>query len=730
MKQPPFKIKPLVLLVCLAGISSLSWAQELTNPNPTAQIPIDKPNKSSIQTLPTIVINATRTDSTQQQTSASAYRLDASTIQNNQLQINLSESLGQVPGIQVQNRQNYAQDLQISMRGFGARSTFGVRGIRLYVDDIPATMPDGQGQTSNIDLSSIDHIEVLTGPLSAIYGNSSGGTIQAFTKEGENPPSVTAQIAAASQNTRRYNVQAQGGGSGLSKGLGTPSYVLSQSRFSTDGYRDHSTTTKDLTNAKLVWDLDEDSRLKVIINSVDLKAQDPLGLSREAWQQNPESVDSRALEYNTRKTVQQTQGGVVYEQQFNDQQSLHAMLYYGQRDTVQYQSIPVVVQKKSQGQAGGVIDLGRNYYGTDLRWTAKNLIGSKPTTLIAGLAYDTLDEDRKGYENFIGTGAIQQLGVQGNLRRNETNTIWNLDPYLQASWQFLPLWKVDAGLRYSTVHFDSNDHYIGVNNPDDSGNAKYSKLLPSIALGWQVQDNLNLYASYARGFETPTFNEISYRSDNNGAASTGLNFELKPSVNNTYELGAKTQIADGLLTAAVFQTTTQDEIVTAQNSNGRSSYKNAGRTKRNGFETSWNGTIKNDLKANMAYTYINATYRDSSGSFINGNYLPGVAKQSAYAGIEWAPAQGWQAGADINYLDKVYVNDQNNDAAPSHATTGLHAGYVWQLPQWTIRSYGRIDNVFDKSYAGSVIVNESNQRYFEPADGRNWSTGVSLSFNY
>lgn len=730
MSQPPFKIKPLVLLVCLTGISSLSWAQELTNSNPTAQIPIDKPNKSSIQTLPTIVINATRTDSTQQQTSASAYRLDASTIQNNQLQINLSESLGQVPGIQVQNRQNYAQDLQISMRGFGARSTFGVRGIPLYVDDIPATMPDGQGQTSNIDLSSIDHIEVLTGPLSAIYGNSSGGTIQAFTKEGENPPSVTAQIAAASQNTRRYNVQAQGGGSGLSKGLGTPSYVLSQSHFTTNGYRDHSETTKNLTNAKLVWDLNNDSRLKVIINSVDLKAQDPLGLSRDAWQQNPESVDSRALEYNTRKTVQQTQGGVVYEQQLNDQQSLHAMLYYGQRDTVQYQSIPVIVQKKSQGQAGGVIDLGRNYYGTDLRWRANDLIGSKPTTLIAGLAYDTMDEDRKGYENFIGMGASQHLGVQGNLRRNETNTIWNLDPYLQASWQFLPLWKVDAGLRYSTVHFDSNDHYISVNNPDDSGNAKYSKLLPSVALGWQAQDNLNLYASYARGFETPTFNEISYRSDNNGVASTGLNFELKPSVNNTYELGAKTQLADGLLTAAVFQTTTQDEIVTAQNSNGRSSYKNAGRTKRNGFETSWNGTIKNDLKANMAYTYINATYRDSSGSFINGNYLPGVAKQSAYAGIEWAPRQGWQAGADINYLDKVYVNDENNDAAPSHATTGLHAGYVWQLPQWTIRSYGRIDNLFDKSYAGSVIVNESNQRYFEPADGRNWSTGVSLSFNY
>lgn len=726
MNKPLFTLKPLVLLICLTGISSLSWAEALSNSNTTTQIKQNKSDKLSEQTLPTIVINATRTNSTQQHTSASAYRLDASTIQNNQLQVNLSESLSQIPGIQVQNRQNYAQDLQISMRGFGARSAFGVRGIRLYVDEIPATMPDGQGQTSTIDLTSIDHLEVLTGPLSAIYGNSAGGTIQAFSKDGENPPSVTAQIAAASQNTRRYTVQAQGGGNGVQ----LPSYLLSQSRFTTNGYRDHSETSKDLSNAKLVWDLNQDSRLKIVINSVDLNAQDPLGLTRDAWQQNPNGVDSRALEYNTRKTVQQTQGGVVYERQLNEQQSVRAMLYYGQRDTVQYQSIPVIVQQKSQGQAGGVIDLSRRYYGTDLRWTANDFIGSKPSTLIAGLAYDTLDEDRKGYENFIGTGASQQLGVQGNLRRNETNTLWNLDPYLQGSWQFLPAWKVDAGVRYSTVHFDSNDHYVGMNNPDDSGKLKYSKLLPSVALGWQTQDNLNLYASYARGFETPTFNEISYRPDGNGVANTGLNFELKPASNDTYELGAKTQLANGLLTAAVFQTTTQNEIVTAQNSNGRSIFKNAGRTKRNGFESSWNGTIKNDLKANMAYTYLNATYRDDSGTFNSGNYLPGVAKESAYAGIHLAPEQGWQAGADIHYLAKVYVNDQNSDYAPSRAVTGIHAGYVWQLPKWTIRSFGRIDNVFDKSYAGSVIVNESNQRYFEPADGRNWSTGIIFSFKY
>ncbi|XID74330.1 TonB-dependent receptor domain-containing protein [Alkanindiges sp. WGS2144] len=672
--------------------------------------------------LPVIIIEATRTNSTQQQTPASVYRVDQAAIQDNQLQVNLSEALGSVPGIQVQNRQNYAQDLQLSMRGFGARSTFGVRGIRLYVDDIPATMPDGQGQTSNIDLTSADRIEVLTGPLSSLYGNSSGGTIQVYTEEGQNPPSVTAQIATASNETYRYALNAQGG----STDQATPAYVFSQTRFDTNGYRDHSKTSKNLTNAKLAWRFDNDSTLKLIINRVDLDAQDPLGLSRQLWQQNPKGVDPKAIEFNTRKTVEQTQGGLVYERNLNEQQSVHAMVYYGQRDTIQYQSIPVFVQTQSPGHAGGVIDLGRDYYGADLRWTGKDLFSNQNTTFIAGLAYDTMQEQRKGFENFRGLGEAQLLGVKGDLRRNETNNIWNIDPYLQAFWQFLPDWTVDAGLRYSTVHFESNDHYVTTGNGDGSGDARYNKLLPSLALSWQLMPQTSVYGSYGRGFETPTFNEISYRSDN----QSGLNFDLKPSVNDTYEIGTKTQIKDGLLTTALFQTNTDDEIVTASNHNGRSSYQNAGRTRRQGVEATWNGRLADNLKAALSYTYLNASYRDTTASLIRGNKLPGVAKQSAYAGVEWAPEQGWQVGANVRYVDKIYVNDLNSDAAPAYSISSAFLGYVWQLPRFTIRGFGRVDNLFDKNYSGSVIVNEGNQRYFEPADGRNWSAGVSLSVRY
>lgn len=680
--------------------------------------------KQSTQILPTIVVQATRTDTTVLKTPASIHMIDSSIIQNNQPQINLSESLNRVPGIQVQNRQNYAQDLQISMRGFGARSTFGVRGIRLYVDGIPATMPDGQGQTSNIDLNSTDRLEVLSGSLSSLYGNSSGGVILASTEEGQNPPSINTQVSFGSHNTNHYGIKTQAGQNGA-----MPAYVMSANRMTTDGYREHSQASKNLFNSKVSWQFADDSELKLLLNHVNIEADDPLGLTRAQWQQDPKSVDPSALNFNTRKTVEQTQTGLVWNKPITDQQSIRFMTYLGQRQTTQYQSIPVFVQTSKagwQGHAGGVIDLERTYYGADLRWTAKDLIPDQQSTLIAGLAYDAMQEKRKGFENFINTTSEPVLGVKGKIRRNEENDLYNLDPYAQASWNFLPDWRLDAGLRYATVHFDSNDHYITDKNPDDSGTKSFKKLLPSASIDWTALTNLNIYTSYGKGFETPTFNEISYRPD----GKTGLNFDLRPATNDTTELGLKTKLGQGLLTTALFHTRTEDEIITASNVNGRSTYQNAGKTKRQGLELAWSGTLKDDLKATLSYSNLSAKYASDTSSFASGNHIPGVANQAAYLAVNWQPEQGWQAGADVRYLDKVYVNDLNTDAAPAYTVSSIYTGYIWQIDRVAVKSFVRLDNVFDKKYAGSVIVNEGNARYFEPAMERNFSAGVSLNVKY
>lgn len=656
--------------------------------------------------LPVIKIEAVRTDTAWLNTPASVYRIEQKNHQNN-IGVNLTETLQGVPGLQLNNRENYAQDLQLSMRGYGARSTFGVRGIRLYVDGIPATMPDGQGQTSNIDLSSLDHIEVLGGPFSSLYGNSSGGAILTSTKQGEGKDSIELGYSGGSHNKSRVDVVAQGGADKANE----PSYVVSSSYFDTDGYREHSAAQKVLSNAKLTWDLEDGSKVNWIVNHVDIHADDPQGLTRAQWQENSKQQVPFLKQFDVRKDITQTQTGLTWSKPLNDQNELYAMAYAGQRDVVQYQSIPSSTQANLR-HAGGVIDFSRDYYGTDLRWTGKELLPN--TRFTAGLAFDSMDEDRKGYENFDAGG---NYGVKGNLRRDENNTLWNLDPYLQASWNFLPAWTLDAGLRYSNVHYESKDHYIKAGNGDDSGKTDYDKVLPSAALSWAITANVSSYISYAKGFETPTFTEMAY------SANDGMNFNLLPASSDNYEWGVKAQNAWGNFTAAVFQSKTQNDIVSAGTIDGRATFKNADRTLREGAELSWNKTLWRDLNTRASYSYINAEF----AGIQSGAKIPGIAKNQAFAALGWQPETGFNAGIDVRYMDKVYVDDANSDAAPSYTVVSANAGYVWKQADWKVRTYVRADNLFDETYVGSVIVNDGNGRFFEPADGLNWSAGLSIT---
>ena len=679
--------------------------------------------------LQPVTVTSTRTDTVVLDTPASVDIVDGIQMRQNRIQVNLSESLNHVPGLQIQNRQNYAQDLQVAIRGFGARSTFGVRGVRLYVDGIPATMPDGQGQTSNIDIASIDRVEILRGPFSALYGNSSGGVIQIFTERGEEPPSVAASFAAGSDNSYRYGLWASGA---TGSGPGALDYSLSASRFTTDGYRDHSAASKNLGNARLDMQLDEDSSLMLSLNHVSVRAQDPLGITREQYETDPRAAPL-AQQYNTRKDVRQTQGGLRYQRRIDVDNDLEMMVYFGQRDMTQYLSIPPAPQERPL-HAGGVIDLQRTYAGTDVRWTSRTSLAGRPLTVIGGLAYEYMTEDRLGYENFVDTPAGRLLGVKGSLRRDETNKVYSLDPYLQASWELAERWALDAGLRYSTVRFRSSDHYIRGVNGDDSGDADYQKALPVAAVRYAVTPDMNVYASFGRGFETPTLNEISYRPD----GQSGLNFGLRPAVNNNLELGVKARAAGGLLAAAVFQTNTKDEIVTAISSGGRATFQNAGRTRRQGLELSWDGVHAGNWRTQLSYTLVNAKYRDDVcapapcglNPIRSGNRIPGVARQSAYASLGWEPPQGWRAGIDARYLSKIYVNDENSDAAASYTVVGAGAGYLWRAGAWEWNAFARLDNLFDRKYAGSVIVNDGNGRYFEPASGRNWSAGLTGTYSF
>ncbi|HBQ5820765.1 TPA: TonB-dependent receptor [Klebsiella pneumoniae subsp. pneumoniae] len=672
----------------------------------------------------TMVVTAAPTTVSELDTPAAVSVVNGDEMRQAAPRVNLSESLGAVPGLQVQNRQNYAQDLQLSIRGFGSRSTYGVRGLRIYVDGIPATMPDGQGQTSNIDIGSVDTIEVLRGPFSALYGNSSGGVINVTSQTGTQPPTVEASSYYGSFGTWHYGMKATGA-VGDGSHAGDVDYTVSTNRFTTHGYRDHSGARKNLANARLGVRINDVSKLTLLLNSVDIKANDAGGLTADEWRDNPRQ-SPRGDQYNTRKNTRQTQAGLRYERQLSAQDDLSVMMYAGERETTQFQSIPRAPQLKPS-HAGGVIDLTRHYQGIDTRLTHRGEL-LVPVTLTAGLDYENMSERRKGYENFVMVNGAPQYGEQGALRRNERNLMWNVDPYLQTQWQLTDKLSLDAGVRYSSVWFDSNDYYITPGNGDDSGDASYHKWLPAGSLKYALTDAWNVYLSAGRGFETPTINELSYRSDN----QSGLNFGLKPSTNDTVEVGSKTRIGNGLFTAALFQTNTDNEIVVDSSSGGRTSYKNAGKTRRQGMELGLDQQFGESWRLKAAWTWLDATYRTNvcDDASCNGNRIPGIARNMGYASFGYQPEQGWYAGSDIRYMSDIMANDENTAKAPSWTVVGLTTGYKWSYGRMDMDLFGRIDNLFDREYVGSVIVNESNGRYYEPAPGRNYGIGLNLAWRF
>lgn len=683
-------------------------------------LPLAHAEEAPAAELAPVVTTGLPTPRPELQAPAAIGRVDADELSWTQAEIGLSESLGRVPGITVRNRQNYAQDLQIQSRGFGARSSFGVRGLQLRLDGIPLTSPDGQGQPSSLSISSLDHIEVLRGPLAYPYGNASGGVIAAFSAPPPERLTFGSRLVMGSDDTWRTSASA--GGQALDGKLG---YRVEGARFQTDGYREHSAARRDQVAATASWQIDATKRLGLLINTLSQpEGQDPLGLSRAQYEANPRQVDPGAISFNTRKTANDRLGGLRYEQQWAGGDSLELVTYANARAVRQFQSIPVAVQAAAT-HAGGVIDLERESYGADGRYNLKLSRG----TISAGLQVQALNENRKGYENFVGT----TTGVLGALRRDEDNRIDSFDQFLSAEWQLSQRWSVLGAVRHSEVEFESEDHYIVGTNPDDSGDKRYSATTPALALRYEWCPQSSFYGSWGRGFETPTFNEISYLP----TGASGLNLGLRASRSQTFELGWKRALPHaGLFTLALFDTHAEDDIVPARNAQGRASFQNVD-TQRRGAEASLAYRMGKDWSLQLAADYVDAEFDQSFIYFAGGanqpvpkgNRVPGIARHNAFLELAWRRAlPGWSAAVDLRHSDSVPVNDLNNDETESYRV--VNARLAWSRPwgRGNFSTFLRVDNLLDKTYSGSVIVNEANGRYFEPAPERSWFAGVELDF--
>ncbi len=683
-----FKLNEISGALALVGLSSVSasvFAESLEGTNALVVAPI--------------VVTGTRVEQNSFDLPMSIDVTDAEQIQEGQLKVNLSESSSRVPGVVINNRNNPAQDLAIQIRGFGARSAFGVRGVRLYADGIPMTMPDGQGQTGTFNLDTASRVEYLRGPFSALYGNSSGGVVQIFTRDGEKDPTLSGGITFGSDNTRRESIGFSDSGDGFD-------YVVNANTYRSDGYRDQSYTRRDTLHAKINFKLNEDTKLSIVataLNQPDNK--DPQGLDAKQLRENRKQAGTGSELFNTRVSRSHEQVGATLEHAFTPDDTVRLMAYYGQRDNEQFQSISVSGQLDDRS-GGSVATIEREFGGADVRWTHKGKIGDSPFNFTIGTNYDRMRDDRKGYENFIANlptslmkrnlpvvdpvysrttcgsiagGVPIACGVKGILRRDEINTATNFDQYLQASVDFNPRWTVSGGLRHSRVRFNNDDHYVNKDlyrngtsasgwpevpdnqvNGDDSGSVTFSETTPVIGAIFKVADRLNVYANAGESFETPTFVEMAYKS-----TGSGMNLDLKPAKSRQYEVGAKWMLGDNtLINASLFRINTDDEIVIQQSTGGRAVYQNVKGSERKGFELSLDSKFDNGLGSYLAYTYLDAEFTsdfttckpfsglqtrcdpnsavtiisggNSGGELIkSGADIPGTFKQTLYGEVSW-----------------------------------------------------------------------------------------------
>lgn len=698
---PNTRLRPLCLALMLAG-----------------PVPVFAQGGEEVRTAP-LVITPTRIEQSSFDLPVSIDVVDQETIQKAQPQVNTSEVLVRVPGVVANDRSNLATDLQISIRGFGARAPFGVRGIRIIADGIPLTMPDGQSQSGNIDLATARQIEVLRGPFSALYGNSSGGVINVITEDGPEQHTVTGSAWVGDFGSSKLGLKAGGQ-------QGSVNYVAGVGRYDTDGFRDHSAATRDNFNSKLRLNISDDTSVTLVANSLNQEAQSPGSLTKAQLEADPTQSGTNPL-LNNREYLENSQAGAVFSHKLTAEDTIRLAGYGGVRTVEAYQNFSF--------PGRGVLGLDRDFYGLDLRWTRQSALAGMPLNFTAGINYDYMTERRNSWTNVA--------GEKGALGRDEDNSVFNFDQFVQAELGLTERWSVSGGVRHTTVEFESKDYFVVGANPDDSGSLKFSETTPVLGAVYKVTPALNVYANAGKGFETPTNVELAYASTDGSV--TGMNFDLKPSTSNNYEVGVKAYVGTNTrVNAAVFKIDTKDEVALFTFAGGRSVYRNVDSTSREGFELTVDSAFGNGFQGLLAYSYIKATFDNSFAACVGvcttvggpnttvpaGNSIPGIPENTVYGELAWSGANGMSTAVEARWVDTVFVNDVNTESADAYTVVNWRLAFDQVSGGWRFTEFARVNNLFDEQYAGSVVLNDSNFAYYEPAPGRNFQVGVSASYAF
>lgn len=665
---------------------------------------------TSTQNLKTIDIAATRMTTSDVRSPLAVSVLDKNRMQKGTQQLSLHEVLGAVPGVFALNPDNFSQDLRISIRGFGARASFGIRGIRVFTDGLPEGTPDGQVDVDNLDMGVIRQMEVIRGPAAGIYGNASGGVIYLLT---ENPltrkPFAEVQMSAGSYGFQRFQVK-------TGQNLGKWSYFLNASAIKTNGYRDWSQMRNAIFNAKVGWQLSSGTKVTFLGNyGVSPKADDPGALTEMQANDNPRQAGANNLLFDTGEKVKQGRTGAVLESKMGRHHQIGARIFYTQRRLVNRLAIA----------ANGFGDLQRGYYGggVSYQWNVRR--GRLEYRLKTGLDMDFQSDRRKRFAyRKITTGDLTEY-VQDTLALDQVETFQSTGLYLLQEFRFGKRWLVSAGGRFDHLDLAASDRFL--KNGDQSGGNTFDQVNPMLGVHYSIHENAAVYANFGTSFETPTLNELG----NNPAGAGGFNPDLLPQKARSAEVGAKGFfLKKTRFDLALFHIETSNDIVPYQieGQTGKTFFRNAGVTTRDGIELGITQEITRAFTVYYTHTFSKFRYKtyETNGAVFDGKILPGIPSSFGQLELRYTPTRRWFATVQGRYISKVFADDGNTAFGSAYTLLNLRAGYVFTVKKVQLEPFAGANNVTGSRYMANVQINAQGGRYFEPGPLQYFFGGVKI----
>jgi iron complex outermembrane receptor protein len=651
-----------------------------------------------------VTVTATRIEKPLDKVPAAVSVVSGEDVQRARQQIGLDESLTQVPGLFMQDRYNFAQDLRVSIRGFGARANFGIRGVRIFVDGIPETLPDGQGQVDSVDLGSVERITVLRGSSSALYGNASGGVILIDSQPPPASLTLDTRLSVGELGFSKHQLKA-------GDTQGSVGWLVNFADFEIDGYRAQSEARNRSLNGNLNYAIGADSSLKIAFNYTDQPVSNDAGaLTRAQAEQNPRQAAPASVAFDAGESLEQTRVGFVYDKAFDAQNSLTVRNYYVWR----------TFENSLAFQAGGAVTIDRFFVGGGLAYTHSGTLGSRNNRVILGLDVDNQRDDRKRFNNNFGTFGARTF--------SQIEKVSNAGIFLQDELELRDQLALTVGARYDNVRFNADDHFLS--DGDDSGRRTLSQTSPMVGLLYSATPAINLYVNVGTSFETPTTTELA------NPAGGGFNPSLDPQLATSYEIGVKGKLAQrNHYSLALFHIDVKDELVPFElpGSPGRSFFRNAGRSTRQGVELGADTELGHGLTLSLAYTHSDFTFDhfiDDAGNDFSGNRIPGLPQNVLHSELAWHHASGFFAAFDGLYVDHFFADNADTVRDGGYTLANLRAGYELSQGAWRWSVFGGANNLFDETYNANTRTNAAAGRYFEPAPQRNIYGGVELKWVY